>query len=169
MKHVFVMFICLLLPCLSAVGQQTIYLSADTIIEKDSLHNNTFISYQFRIPEIEGVGSTYERAQKNALSKIRKVLCLADYEDVPKISLWCTAMWTKGKNVHVVLTVMMNEFFDYEKHLSNQQNIKRKKLTARKMTKSEKKSIDEGLKIRFNENEFRKYMQEKFKEYKESK
>ena len=168
MKHVIALFICLLFPCLSAVGQQTIYLSTDTIIEKDSLHNNTFISHQFRVPEIEGIGSTYERAQENALSKIRKVLCLADYEDVPKISLWCTAMWTKGKNVHVVLAVMMNEFFDYEDHLRNQQVIKRKKLTAGKLQKS-KISKDEELKIRFKEQEFRKYMQEKFKEYKESK
>lgn len=173
MKKLFVFF-CLLLPCLSAMGQQTMYLSTDTVVEKDSLHKNTLIFHQFRVPEIEGVGSTYERAQKDALSKIRRLLCLADYEDIPKLSLWWSALWTEEKCVHVKLRVDINDFFDYEKHLRNRQDTKRKKLTARKMTKTERESMgilsdNEEVIIHNSEYEFRKKMQDVLKSYKENK
>lgn len=155
MRYIIALFFCLLFPCLSVMGQQT-----------DSITPYPFTPYT-RI-NVEGVGSTYVRAHKDALKKIRRTLRIADYEDIPMLTICCEDLWTKGKEVHVKLDIEAHVVFDYKKQPLS--TIKRNKLTARKKTKSEKRKDSqefEELKFKFNEKEFRKRMEEKFKEYKD--
>ena len=197
MRYIIALFFCLLFPCLSVMGQQTDSLRIDTIVDRDSSTMTLKDSLLFRLKEsmglgwlrsfpedtlhyyTVGVGSSYARAKEDALIKTRKELRIADYEDLPTLSIVGEKLWTMGKKVyvslHIIRVVNKNCSILREEDVvtwGHTPNIKANKLTARKKTKSEKRKDSqefEELKFKCNEKEFRKRMEEIFKKQEDSK